>query len=75
MTERLCRWPECMKPVKDDALMCYRHWYALPEKLRYRIRRAFNAGIKTQNYIDAVREADEFAKKRFAEVHPPKETP
>lgn len=62
-----CMWPTCRKTIRPPYLMCRAHWYQLPAELRERIwatyRRGQTATTASPEYLDAVRQAFDYARR------------
>ena len=61
-----CPWPACQKRKRPEYLMCRGHWFRLPAALRSRILGTYRPGqtalTASPEYLDALREALEFAR-------------
>lgn len=44
MSEHMCHWPGCPKPVPPKLWGCREHWFKLPVSLRARIWKHYRQG-------------------------------
>lgn len=66
MTDHLCHWPGCGKPVSPRLWGCREHWFRLPKLIRDRIWSAYRPGQEidkdpSPEYLEAARQARAFA--------------